>query len=253
MTNAESTGIIASIASTIRTQAEAAGVVVRLAGSYAVRSRCQANANILDRMGRANIRDIDFVVPRGAGRKAAGILEMMGFVNERHIAQATDGQHFYLVHPATKVGVDIYAGGMNYCHPISLENRLTIDPVTIPLAELLLSKLQVVKITDKDLQDTAILLLCHEIAVQDGDSINSRRIVDLLSKDWGFHYTVVGNLNRLLEHLSAYALEPDQKELVEARARHLLRLIDDAPKDMKWRLRARIGTKVGWYQEVEEK
>lgn len=244
---------VAGIASEVRRQAELAGIAVRFAGSYAVRFHCSDNADVLDRMGRASILDLDLVVPRRSGSKVAGILEGMGFVSDRRIAQATDGQHFYLVHPSTKMGVDIYAGGMNYCHPIPLEDRLSADPLTIPLAELLLSKLQVVKITDKDLQDTAVLLLSHEISHQDQDAIDGNRITEILAKDWGFYYTVVGNLNTMLGRLGVYALEADQREVAASRAKHLLALIEGAPKDVRWRLRARLGTKVSWYQEVEEK
>lgn len=244
---------VAGIASEIRERADRAAITVRLAGSYAVRWHCEAHVGILDRMGRADIHDLDFVVSRRSGRKASALIEQMGYVPNRQIEQASDGQHMYLELPETRMGIDVYAGGMNYCHPIALEERLPIDPVTIPLAELLLSKLQVVKITEKDLQDTAILLLSHQVADMDADTINAAQIARMLAQDWGFYHTVTGNLNATLQRLDNFSLEPEQKTIVKQRAAHLAAAIEEAPKTLKWRLRARLGTKVSWYQDVEEK
>jgi hypothetical protein len=139
---------------------------------------------------------------------------------------------------------------------------------TLPLAELLLSKLQVVKINRKDVLDALVLLAEHPLGQDDGapdsrhglGAINVPRILSFTSNDWGWWRTVTGNLDTLDQYL-AVELTPEDLDLNNGRAvlfdpgaqvAGLRTAINDAPKSTKWRLRARVGERATWYNEPEE-
>jgi hypothetical protein len=98
-----------------------------------------------------------------------------------------------------------------------LNERLEKDPLTIPLADLLLEKTQIVEINEKDVKDSILLLLEHPLGSEDKEMINVGRICSVLSDDWGFYYTVTNNLNRISDYVVDVnsVRESDKKDVVE--------------------------------------
>jgi hypothetical protein len=140
------------------------------------------------------------------------------------------------------VHVDVFRDELNFNHPIQLKRRLERDRPTIPLVELLLSKLQIVEVTPKDLQDVVLLAADHDLG-KGPDALDTRAIAETLAADWGFWYTATTNL----EQARALASGPSAVRLAE-----LARRVEEQPKSSRWRVRAKVGTRVRWYQEVEE-
>ena len=113
--------------------------------------------------------------------------------------------------------------------------------------------MQIVKINEKDIKDTIVLLLEHEIGDSDGETINSKYIAKLLSKDWGFYYTVTTNLNKVRSFLDRYeVLTSEQKSNASDKIDKLLEAVEKEPKSLGWKLRAKVGPAKKWYTEVEE-
>jgi hypothetical protein len=146
---------------------------------------------------------------------------------------------------------------LEMCHTFEFADRLGVTAPTLPLAELLLSKLQVAQINRKDLLDALALLSEHPLSVDDS-GINLARITGLTSNDWGWWRTVTGNLARSRQFL-AEELEPGELDFgrpsrfdAGAQLDALERAIADAPKSTRWRMRSRVGERVQWYQEPEE-
>jgi hypothetical protein len=139
------------------------------------------------------------------------------------------------------------------CHRIDFQNRLGADFPTIPLAELLLEKLQIVHLNQKDIKDAIVLLLEHPIGDNDRGNVNGMYIAELLSEDWGFYHTTTENLKRISNAVKdSKPLDLEQQQTVESRVRELMSIIEARPKSSKWKMRARIGTKMKWYNDVEE-
>jgi hypothetical protein len=215
---------------------------------------CPRFGYVLDELKREIPNDLDFVSERHLGKRLDELFKGLGYIGDRRIAQATDGQHRYYIHPETQLGVDVYLGSLNYCHPIALEGRLGADPVTIPLAETLLAKLQIVDLTEKDIKDVVVLLLEHDLGTHDDETINAERLQEVLSHDWGFYYSASLNLEKIsLWLFGVKALKDEHKSRVLARIETLQDQMERWPKDRRWRLRAKIGPRVRWYQTVEEK
>jgi len=139
---------------------------------------------------------------------------------------------------------------LDFCHTIPWKGRLEVDSPTIPLAELLLEKMQIVQINEKDIIDTIMLLREHEIAADDEDHINSARVAKLCAAEWGLWRTTTMNLDKVREYLPHLDLEDEDKKVVTQRIAELLSAMDDYPKGTKWKLRAKIGDKKRWYNEV---
>jgi hypothetical protein len=154
----------------------------------------------------------------------------------------------------TRRRVDVFLDRLDFCHPIELKGRLEMDPVTIPLTDILLEKLQIVEINEKDLKDLVVLLLEHPVADRQADgAFDASYLVDLLSRDWGFSYTVSLNLDRIRRYMDTIPeLTEEQRAVVSTRIDDVWGRVEAAPKNLKWKLRARVGPSRRWYQEVGE-
>ena len=138
------------------------------------------------------------------------------------------------------------------CHAIPLAKRLTLNARTIPLADLLLTKLQVFALNEKDQRDIVNLLHAHPLSDSEPGGINAVYVAELLAGDWGLWRTCTLNVERVRGGLARYELAPEQEEIVRTRLDDLRKRIDEAPKSTKWKLRARVGERVKWYEEPEE-
>ena len=116
--------------------------------------------------------------------------------------------------------------------------------------------MQIVEINLKDFKDTLVLLLEHELgASNDGNKhIDCDYIVAIMTSDWGFYYTFTTNLKRVGEYIQEIpSISDEQGKIISTRISDLLTLIENAPKSFKWKMRAKVGTRKIWYQEVSEK
>lgn len=123
----------------------------------------------------------------------------------------------------------------------------------MPLAELLLQKLQIVETNEKDIQDAIILLREHEVGKGDKEEINGNYVAKVLANEWGFHYTVAASFGKVKEFLEKYeGLNEQDRSVVTERIAVLQEKIEKEPKTLQWKLRARVGPSVKWYNVVEE-
>ena len=125
----------------------------------------------------------------------------------RHMYDAPKGFH-----------VDVFYDRLDMCHNLDFKGRLELDSPTIPLADLLLEKMQIVKINEKDIKDSMVLLRAHNLASSGREDIDAEYVSELLSKDWGFYYTVTTNLNKIREMMPNYeALTDEDKKDINAK------------------------------------
>jgi hypothetical protein len=149
--------------------------------------------------------------------------------------------------------VDVFLDQLVMSHTVDVRRRLELDDPTLSLVDLLLSKLQIHKITQNDILDTIVLLAVHELGDGRADTIDSAHLLRVLGDDWGFWYTATANLDRVLAALDAYAdLPPDVASVVRARIGKIREAMDAEPKSRRWLLRRAVGTRLAWYQDVDE-
>jgi Uncharacterised nucleotidyltransferase len=228
--------------------ADESGLELRLLGGVAVRLRTPGIPAALDRQ----YKDLDFAVrKKGAGRLDT-LMREAGY--EPHVtfnAMNARERALYLDEEQGRQ-VDVFIESFRMCHEIALGERIGLEPRTLPLAELLLTKLQIVELNEKDVRDTVLLLHGHDVAEADGDAINAARIADLCSSDWGLWRTITANLESCRERIGEYALEPAEAERVSGRIGAILDAVEQAPKSRGWRRRAKVGDRKPWYELPEE-
>jgi hypothetical protein len=220
-------------------------LTLRLVGSVGIRLHCAGAASALDRRGRP-AKDIDLVCGREHRKGVRALLEERGYQIDRDLLVAMEGTRYAFAHPGTGVEIDLFVDRLQFCHTIELRERFARHASTIPIDDLLLQKLQIVELVTTDLMDLAALLETHEVAAgaDSAESIDSGYVAGLLARDWGFHHTATANLERLRA-----AGEAGSQRGVAA----LLGAIEAAPKSLKWRARSRIGERVQWWQDVDER
>jgi hypothetical protein len=224
------------------------GVELRLLGGVAVRLRAPELPAALDRV----YQDLDFAIPK----KAAGPLDTLlrGAGYEPHITfnalNARERALFF--DEAHDRQVDVFIDSFRMCHQIPLADRLGVEPGTVPLAELLLTKLQIIELNEKDVRDTVLLLHGHEVADDDGETVNGVRIAALCAADWGLWRTITQNLERCRERIGDYDLTDAERERIAGRFDELLHRVEAEPKSRGWRLRAKVGERKRWYDLPEE-
>ncbi len=228
--------------------AERAGVVLRLLGGMAIDFHVGERHRSLAR----EIGDIDFATQKGESRRARDFLDAEGYEPDLRF-NATHGARRLLFYDRPHGRqVDVFVGVFDMCHVLPLAERLAVEPVTLPLAELLLTKLQIVNLNRKDFLDSYALLLTHDVADHDDDAINAGRIAELAARDWGLHHTIELTLDRLRVGLADVELDERERALVCVRIDAIAAAMASAPKTSRWRMRSRVGDRVCWYENPDE-
>jgi hypothetical protein len=232
------------------------GLHLRLLGALAVIEQCPNGVWLLEKTNRI-LTDLDFMGYDGELREVEGMFQELGYevLGGRGVTMDVwVGRRIFHDPSGSRRRVDVFLDRLDFCHPIELKGRLEMDPVTIPLTDILLEKLQIVEINEKDLKDLVVLLLEHPVADRQADgAFDASYLVDLLSRDWGFSYTVSLNFDRIRRYMDTISeLADEQRAVVSARIDDLWGRVEAAPKNLKWKLRARVGPSRRWYQEVGE-
>jgi hypothetical protein len=145
--------------------------------------------------------------------------------------------------------VDIFLDALKMSHFIDLRQRLEMDGHCASPADLLLSKLQIYELNQKDVVDTVALLIDHPIADHDDDAINATYVARLMGEDWGLYRTCQVNTERIRAALPDIKVQGD---IVNQRLDELWLRVGAQPKPVRWRLRAQVGDRVPWYELPEE-
>jgi len=235
--------------------AEQKGIILRVMGACAVRLHCSKYGYLYKEMSR-ELSDIDFFSYSRFKSDTKKFFEDAGYKPREYVfkywERASSMRQIYDDKKNKRV-VDVFFDELSMCHTINLNGRLELDYPTITLSDILLGKMQIVKLNEKDIKDTIVLLREHKVGEKDKETVNAKYIANLLSSDWGFYYTVTTNLNRIKDFLKKYeALTKDDYNDVSTKVDELLQTIQEEPKSLKWKIREKIGTRKKWYTEVEE-
>jgi hypothetical protein len=234
----------------LQSEAEKEGIHLRLLGSLAFRLQCPQNAAHFEALDR-RITDIDFAASTHTRDRLLTFFQQRGYVIDENMLYIGGGYRYIFENPRNGNHIDIFFDRLEMSHTVVFQDRLAIDDRTLSLADLLLEKMQIVEISRKDFKDTAILLLEHGIGPDDR-TINMEYIGNIMSNDWGFFYTFSTNLNKLKDTLAQFdSFDDKDKAIIRQRIDEILETINSSEKSLKWKARARIGTKIRWYRHVD--
>lgn len=148
--------------------------------------------------------------------------------------------------------IDVFFDKLEMCHTIDLRKRLDLDGPALNVSDLLLSKLQIVRINEKDIIDSIILLLEHDLEGKK-IGIDMKYVCSLLSHDWGFYHTVEINLARLRNFvINDKRVREDERKIILEKINSIEESLEASDRSYTWKIRSLIGEKKKWYNEVEE-
>jgi hypothetical protein len=229
-----------------------AGILLRVIGSLAFQMHCPQFGYLQAAMGRA-YTDIDFGAYSKQVKQIQAMMAGLGYVENREVFISSEGERAIYDKPDTGLHVDIFYEKLDFCHAIYWAGRLEVDSPTIPLTELLLEKMQIVQINEKDVIDTIMLLLEHPLGDEDKETINIKLAAALCANDWGLWRTTTMNLDKVKQLAQGYSqLTPEQKSNVVSQVDKALARLNNEPKSLAWRMRDRVGDRVKWYKDVDE-
>ena len=226
-------------------------VTARLIGGIGIRLHTRKYVDIFERLQRFPM-DIDLVSQKSFSEEIKSVMKSLGYAPAERFN--TYHGHKRQLWFAKNHQIDIIFDMLEMSHTIDFRDRLNLDYPTLTPSDLLLTKLQVVNVNRKDIQDMVILLLEHETGTQTGnDMIDLTYLGKVLGSDWGFWYTANRNLEKVREFvLGEPELKEEEKLIVSQRTKQISTYISEAPKSFSFRMRAVIGTRKQWYNDVEE-
>ncbi|MGE5409097.1 MAG: hypothetical protein ACM3NV_10855, partial [Syntrophothermus sp.] len=218
---------------------DARGISARLIGGMAI--RMLAGPRLHPTFVR-EIADLDFIVDRGSSRELSRALVEAGYAADEQFNALNGARRMLFWDPEHGRQIDVFVGSFEMCHSLPLTEQLDVRPHTLPAADLLMTKLQIVELNEKDRHDAFAILHAHDLHEADldpagVDAINLTRIVSLTSQDWGLQRTFELNLGRLEASAPELPVAPEERAAIEGRINRLAEEIEQAPKSRKWKLR----------------
>ncbi|MHA1590216.1 MAG: hypothetical protein ACTSVA_06405 [Candidatus Njordarchaeales archaeon] len=249
-------------------EAQKKGIIIRVIGAVAIRIHSKDFEELHKRLGRLgegkqNFSDIDFVGYSKQKKLIEKFFEKdIGFIPDKRINILFGHKRLIFYHPKNWYHSDIFFDALEFSHDIFFgkapgKGRLELDSPTIPLSDLVLEKLQIHEINEKDIKDLIVLFRAHDIGETDErEVINAKYIAKILADDWGFWYDATTNLKKVKlfakRYLEDNKIGQEDYDDVVKKIDLLLDYIDKEPKTKRWKKRAKIGTKKMWWRPVEE-
>jgi hypothetical protein len=227
------------------------GIPVRLVGGLAVRVLCP---DFPPRVREA--QDLDLASVSSATQALTAFLGERGYVPDKTFNALYGRKQLFFAHGESGKALDVVVDRLEMSHTLEFKDRIERLSYTLDPVDILLSKLQIFELNDKDAQDVVYLLAVYPVGDSDETgSIDLRVFRQIVGEDWGWWRTVTMNLDRI-----AGLLESERERLVPPataidpveQVRSLQQAALDVPKSRRWKMRARLGDRVRWYQIAEE-
>jgi hypothetical protein len=197
--------------------------------------------------------DLDFIGHVRQSPEIKLLFGQLGYVPRERFNAMHGNRRLGFANPGQQKRVDVFLDVFEMCHKFDMKERMEIDRQTIPLADLLATKLQIIQTNEKDFGDMICLLLDHEVGGTDlRDAVNGEYLARLCSEDWGIYKTFTMKLAMLAVAVEKWDLKEPERDLITRRIGQLSAAIERAPKTIAWKMRAAIGERVRWYELPEE-
>ena len=230
-------------------KAEKEGIPLRLIGGLAFSYLAKKGREIKE--FSRETKDIDFFSLSKYSEKINRLMLSSGFKEDKYFnaLYGTKRQQYYY----KGIKVDLLLDEFRMSHMIPLKEKIQFGRITIAPSDLLLTKLQVAEINEKDIKDILALLVDFRMGNADtASTIDSGYIAELLSDDWGLYKTAMQNLEKANRYLESLNISQKIKSQISTEIEYLRNAIELRPKSIRWKLRAKIGEKVRWYELPEE-
>ncbi|MBU7026092.1 MAG: hypothetical protein HXS48_04045 [Theionarchaea archaeon] len=224
------------------------GVTLRLLGGLATRAHCEDLTFCV-----RDYSDIDLVGLSKEKHEIIDVFETLGYISDTRFNALHGHKRLKFEDTTNNRHVDVFLDHFDMDHDWDLSHRLHVEKYTLPASDLLLMKLQICKINEKDIRDIITMVKDCDIGEKDAPHvINMEYVAEKCSDDWGLYESVLENLKTVVTFLPQYELAKEEKTTVENRLKDLTRRLLTHEKTAKWMLRSVVGKHMKWCESVEE-
>jgi hypothetical protein len=221
----------------IRT-AEKSGVNLKLIGGLAFYAICPSASQ---GKYRREYKDIDLIGKSGDAGKVNDVMLSLGYVPREIFNRLNFNERLLYHNRNNDLRVDVFLGKFIMCHKFDFNGHVGKPGLTLPITDLVMTKLQVIAKTDKEYCDLMAAFEDYPVTEDDG-GINGKYIAKICANNWGIWRTFLQNLDWLA--LSADGIKRERVERLKT-------MIEAEPKSLAWKIRAKIGERKKWYEEPE--
>jgi hypothetical protein len=229
--------------------ARAAQVPIRLTGGLAIRRRHpSATRPPLAR----TYADIDLAASsKGGHRMITDLMIRLGYVPDQMFNSLHGNERLYYDDPANGRHIDVFVDAVRMCHVIQFKNRLHYLDDTLSVSDLLLTKLQIFQLNQKDMLDILAILQDQTLRAGAHDALDADYLQEIWGNDWPIWRTSQGTLDAV-RHAAPAILDDEGAKKVLKNLDALEDILRTGPKSLRWKLRAKVGDRVRWYELPEE-
>lgn len=198
--------------------------------------------------------DLDFVGLRRQSREIERLFSDLGYSPKEVFNKLQGDSRLMFLDDKNGRRIDVFLDKFVMCHEFDLRDRLVLAERTIPLSDLLMTKLQIVEINKKDILDVTMLVLDNPLFEGKSPSsagLDLSRITSYTSADWGIYKTLTMNVAKTVQILPELHLSDEERNVVLERLGRITNAIESAPKSFSWKMRAKIGERKRWYELPE--
>jgi hypothetical protein len=236
----------------ILAEADRRKLTLRLVGALAFHLHCPA-FNYIHKETERYFTDVDFMAYLGQQGAIEKMFGELGYLEDPRIKTVPGLKRSIFFTRDHAWHSDVFYDVLDFSHEIDLKGRLEIDYPTISLVDLLLEKMQIVQINEKDIIDTLMLLREHDVGDHDAETVNIDYLARTCKSDWGLWKTVTTNLDKVNLLADQYkVLTAADKTTIRDRLHRALGRIEAEPPTLRWQLRSRVGERIKWYRDVDE-
>jgi hypothetical protein len=224
------------------------GAILRMIGGLAVRAHCE-DLEFCER----EYGDIDLVALGKQAVEIRSTFESLGYSEDQLVARSTDGARLLFQREDSDDHVDVFLDKLRMEHTIDLRKRLQIEKLTISVSDILITKLIIHDMNEKDFRDIFTIVKDMNLGNQDGKGvINMEYIATLCSKSWGLFQDIICNLDRCVKVLGFYGFSQSENDRIREKFVTIQRAIESKQKSLKWKLRRLLGNKLPVREVVVE-
>ncbi|MBI2427220.1 MAG: hypothetical protein HYV29_00200 [Ignavibacteriales bacterium] len=227
---------------------EVNGLVARLFGGAGIK-----HLNLLNKFNRErDIKDLDIVVKASDYQNIFNELTKLNWTplpNQRSIDVSRKLTFFN----RQNIMLDLYSDPLVFCHKLYLGERLILTSPHLNPSDLFLTKIQIVNLTQNDLEDLCALLFTYDYLTDQDERncLNPKRIISVCQNEWGFYFTIKRSLSTIRDYCFNHDYTEIQQKIIFDRLDRIYYSITHMNKSWSWRIRDSIGTKIKWYNDVE--
>jgi hypothetical protein len=233
-------------------EANQRNITLRLVGALAFHIHCPA-FNYIQKESQRYFTDVDFMAYVEQKSDIEKMFAEMGYREDPRIKTVPGLRRSIFFTRDHAWHSDVFYDVLDFSHEVNFKGRLKIDYPTISLVDLLLEKMQIVKINEKDVIDTLMLFREHDVGSRDDETINIDYLARVCKSDWGLWKTTTTNLGKVDQLADQYSvLTADDRATIRERIHRTIERIEIEPPTLRWTLRSRVGERIKWYRDVDE-